>query len=127
MATTNGNTPQSHVRDPTTDDGIHYTDSKQELSRTVTQLTITPEMFEKLYLTPKTPHVGDNLKRFANPTPLGFVGYGNSFHSPVVERDCVLSRDADLMLVESRFVISTMTFSMVLMGWGGANGASALA
>jgi hypothetical protein len=80
MATTNGNTlnHHSHVRDPTTDDGIHYTDSKQELSRTVTQLTITPEMFEKLYLTPKTPRAGDSIKRFANPTPLGFVGYGPS-------------------------------------------------
>jgi len=59
-----------------------------------TAVTMTPEMFEKLYLTPKTPRVGDNVKRFANPTPIGLVG----------------------------FVISTMTFSMVLMGWGGANG-----
>ncbi|KAL3426981.1 GPR1/FUN34/YaaH-class plasma membrane protein [Phlyctema vagabunda] len=57
-------------------------------------LTMTPKMFEKLYLTPKTPRVGNNNKRFANPTPVGLLG----------------------------FVISTMTFSMVLMGWGGANG-----
>jgi len=55
-------------------------------------MTISPELFEKLYLTPKVPHAGDYNKRFANPTPLGFVG----------------------------FVISTFTFSMVLMGWGGA-------
>lgn len=46
MATTNGNVP-THTTSHT-DDGIHYTDSKQELSRTVTQLTITPEMFEKV-------------------------------------------------------------------------------
>ena len=59
-------------------------------------MTISPELFEKLYLTPKTPHIGDYNKRFANPTPLGFVG----------------------------FVISTFTFSMVLMGWGGASGFS---
>ena len=57
-------------------------------------LSITPELFEKLYLTPKVPRVGDNYKRCANPTPFGFVG----------------------------FVISTMTFSMVMMGWGGASG-----
>ena len=63
-------------------------------TQTIGGMTISPELFEKLYLTPKTPHTGDAYKRFANPTPLGFVG----------------------------FVISTFTFSMVLMGWGGSNG-----
>ncbi|KAK3718349.1 hypothetical protein LTR37_005162 [Vermiconidia calcicola] len=63
-------------------------------TQTISGMTISPELFEKLYITPKVPHVGDNYKRFANPTPLGFVG----------------------------FVISTFTFSMVLMGWGGAQG-----
>lgn len=68
------------------------------LSHTVSAgaISISPELFEKLYLTPKVPHAGDAIKRFANPTPLGFVG----------------------------FVISTMTFAMVLMGWGGASGLS---
>ena len=61
-------------------------------TQTISGMTISPELFEKLYLTPKVPHAGDYNKRFANPTPLGFVG----------------------------FVISTFTFSMVLMGWGGA-------
>lgn len=65
-------------------------------TQTIGGMTISPELFEKLYLTPKVPHVGDYNKRFANPTPLGFVG----------------------------FVISTFTFSMVLMGWGGASGLS---
>ena len=76
---------------------------KPRLNLTHTQsvggMTISPELFEKLYLTPKVPHVGDNYKRFANPTPMGFVG----------------------------FVISTFTFSMVLMGWGGAAGLSGVA
>lgn len=61
--------------------------------------TMSPELFEKLYLTPKVPHVGNNHQRFANPTPMGFVG----------------------------FVISTFTFGMVLMGWGGAAGLSGVA
>lgn len=65
-------------------------------THTISGMTISPELFEKLYMTPKTPHAGDYNKRFANPTPLGFVG----------------------------FVISTFTFSMVLMGWGGAEGLS---
>lgn len=68
-------------------------DEEKGLHRTTTGVTMSPELFEKLYLTPKVPHVGDYNKRFANPTALGFVG----------------------------FVISTFTFSMVLMGWGGAN------
>lgn len=61
-------------------------------TQTISGMTISPELFEKLYLTPKVPHTGDAYKRFANPTPMGFVG----------------------------FVISTFTFAMVLMGWGGA-------
>jgi len=55
--------------------------------------TISPELFEKLYLTPKSNNEGDFRKRFANPTPLGFMG----------------------------FVISDATFAMILMGWGGSN------
>ncbi|KAF2093551.1 hypothetical protein NA57DRAFT_47830 [Rhizodiscina lignyota] len=66
------------------------------LSKSVSAITMSPELFEKLYLTPKVPHAGDYNKRFANPTPLGFLG----------------------------FVISTFTFAMVMMGWGGASGLS---
>ncbi|EXJ85853.1 hypothetical protein A1O1_06222 [Capronia coronata CBS 617.96] len=73
-------------------------EEKSGLSHTLSAgaISISPELFEKLYLTPKVPHAGDNIKRFANPTPLGFVG----------------------------FVISTMTFAMVSMGWGSAEGLS---
>lgn len=53
-------------------------------------MTISPELFEKLYLQPKI----RQYSRQANPTPMGLVG----------------------------FVISTFTFSMILMGWGGASG-----
>ncbi|KAK3311556.1 GPR1/FUN34/yaaH family-domain-containing protein [Chaetomium strumarium] len=71
-------------------------DEEKGLHRTQTGVTMSPELFEKLYLTPKVPHVGDYNRRFANPTALGFVG----------------------------FVISTFTFSIVCMGWGGAQGFS---
>jgi hypothetical protein len=49
-------------------------DEEKGLHRTQTGVTMSPELFEKLYLTPKVPHVGDYNKRFANPTALGFVG-----------------------------------------------------
>ncbi|EMD00354.1 hypothetical protein BAUCODRAFT_161374 [Baudoinia panamericana UAMH 10762] len=70
-----------------------------KLTHTQTGMTISPELFEKLYLTPKVPHAGDAIKRFANPTAMGFVG----------------------------FVISTFTFAMVSMGWGGANSLAGVA
>ena len=49
---------------------------KPALTQTISSggFSISPELFEKLYLTPKVPRAGDNLKRFANPTPMGFVG-----------------------------------------------------
>ncbi|KAI2613420.1 GPR1/FUN34/yaaH family-domain-containing protein [Hypoxylon sp. NC1633] len=75
---------------------MNHSDEEKGLHRSETSVTMPPELFEKLYLTPKVPHVGDYNKRFANPTPLGIVG----------------------------FVISTYTFSMTLMGWGGAVGAT---
>lgn len=77
------------------DDGmIHVTDDKLggNLSHVKTGMTISPELFEKLYLTPKTPAVGDFRKRFANPTPLGLMG----------------------------FIISATTFAAIMMGWGGS-------
>lgn len=75
----------------------HHSDSiEPSLHKVATNITLSPELFEKLYLTPKVPHVGDANKRYANPTPMGFVG----------------------------FVISTFSFAMVMMGWGGAAGLS---
>ncbi|KAI1174452.1 GPR1/FUN34/yaaH family-domain-containing protein [Nemania sp. FL0916] len=69
-------------------------DEEKGLHRTATGVTMSPELFEKLYLSPKVPRTGDYHKRFANPTALGFIG----------------------------FVISASTFAMIIMGWGGATG-----
>ncbi|KAF2181109.1 hypothetical protein K469DRAFT_590584 [Zopfia rhizophila CBS 207.26] len=69
------------------------------LTHSTTNISISPELFEKLYLTPKVPHAASYEKRFANATPLGFLG----------------------------FVISVYSFSLVMMGWGGASGLPAIA
>jgi hypothetical protein len=50
-------------------------ESKPHLTHTTTNISMTPEMFEKLYLTPKIPHAVDHAARFANAAPLGFLGY----------------------------------------------------
>ncbi|KAK5725924.1 hypothetical protein LTR15_004114 [Elasticomyces elasticus] len=87
--------------DPYFDQEAHRGSNGLNLTQTQTigGMTISPELFEKLYLTPKTDRVGDYNKRFANPTPMGFVG----------------------------FVICTFTFAMVNMGWGGASGLAGVA
>lgn len=54
--------------------GLVDDEEKGHIHRTTTGVTISPELFEKLYFSPKTPHVGDYNRRFANPTALGFLG-----------------------------------------------------
>ncbi|KAI5919085.1 GPR1/FUN34/yaaH family-domain-containing protein [Camillea tinctor] len=78
---------------------MNHHDEEKGLHRSATGVTMSPELFEKLYLTPKVPHTGDYHRRFANPTALGFIG----------------------------FVIAASTFAMIMMGWGGANGLSPVA
>ncbi|KAL1794097.1 hypothetical protein ACET3X_007518 [Alternaria dauci] len=74
-------------------------DKEARLTHASTNISLSPELFEKLYLAPKTPNASQHVGQYANATPLGFLG----------------------------FVISTFTFSMVLMGWGGASGLQAVA
>lgn len=45
------------------------------LAHTSTNISLSPELFEKLYLAPKVPHAAENVGKFANATPLGFLGY----------------------------------------------------
>ncbi|KAK5109188.1 hypothetical protein LTR62_007273 [Meristemomyces frigidus] len=71
-------------------------DDDLRLHHTQTGMTISPELFEKLYLTPKVP---DSKSQRANPNALGFTG----------------------------FVVSTFTFAVVNMGWGGANNLAGVA
>jgi hypothetical protein len=67
------------------------------LQRTNTFLSITPEMFEKLYLSPKNQTRGDLRQTFGNPTPVAVLG----------------------------FVVALTPLSIELMGWRGAGGLSA--
>jgi uncharacterized protein len=72
-------------------------ESGNALRQTNTILTITPEMFEKLYLSPKTPISGDLRQTFGNPTPVAILG----------------------------FCVALSPLSIELMGWRGAGGLSA--
>lgn len=48
-------------------------EKEPQLAHTATNISISPELFEKLYLAPKVPHATNT--RFANATPLGVLGY----------------------------------------------------
>ncbi|KAF2722830.1 hypothetical protein K431DRAFT_265964 [Polychaeton citri CBS 116435] len=43
--------------------------------RTAGSLSISPELFEKIYLAPEKRVAGDLRKRMGNPTPLGLIGF----------------------------------------------------
>lgn len=66
-------------------DALHRTNTAQS------SLTLTPEMFEKLYLSPKSDVTGSLRKTFGNPTPLALIG----------------------------FLLSLTPLSCILMGWRG--------
>ncbi|KAK6362282.1 hypothetical protein TWF730_005978 [Orbilia blumenaviensis] len=77
----------------------HNDSGKDQLDRVRTTATmqISPELFEKLYLSPQNKVHGDLRKTFANPTPIAVLG----------------------------FVVSLTPLSMDLMGWRGAGGVGA--
>ncbi|OAL47820.1 hypothetical protein IQ07DRAFT_613224 [Pyrenochaeta sp. DS3sAY3a] len=62
--------------------------------RTAGSISISPELFEKLYLSPQNKVKGELRKTFGNPTPLALIG----------------------------FLLSLTPLSMTLMGWRGAGG-----
>lgn len=45
---------------------------RYELAKTV---TLTPELYERLFISPKTNVPGDFRTRFGNPTPVGVLGF----------------------------------------------------
>lgn len=79
----------------------HSMDSDAALKRIQrsTSIAITPELFEKIYLTPQTQVKGDLRKTFGNPTPLALLG----------------------------LVMALTPFSCDIMGWRGAGGDGAAA
>ncbi|PBP20369.1 hypothetical protein BUE80_DR008859 [Diplocarpon rosae] len=78
-----------HMNDRNTD-----SDTALKRIRTAGSISITPELFEKIYLSPQNAVKGDLRKTFGNPTPLALVG----------------------------FLLCLSPLSCDLMGWRGAGG-----
>ncbi|KAI9662871.1 MAG: hypothetical protein M1821_007918 [Bathelium mastoideum] len=75
-------------------DGNLDKDNALQRIRTAGSISISPELFEKIYLSPQNVVKGDLRKTFGNPTPLALVG----------------------------FLLSLTPLSCDLMGWRGAGG-----
>ncbi|KAL9131549.1 MAG: hypothetical protein Q9217_000563 [Psora testacea] len=91
------NSPTSpyHIgRDPSSDEAL-------DKIRTANSVTLTPELFEKIYLNPQNSVKGDLRQTFGNPTPLALLG----------------------------FLLSLSPLSCELMGWrsAGGNGVATIA
>ncbi|KAK3704136.1 hypothetical protein LTR37_013976 [Vermiconidia calcicola] len=81
---------------PNGNDDLHREETHESALNRVKSaglLTISPELFERLYLNPQTQVKGDLRKIVGNPTPLGLVG----------------------------FVVGLMPFACNLMGWQHSN------
>ena len=53
----------------------HPSDEALNKIRSANTVTMTPELFEKLYLNPQNKVTGDLRSTFANPTPIGLLGF----------------------------------------------------
>ncbi|KAG8528426.1 uncharacterized protein KY384_007344 [Bacidia gigantensis] len=91
MANTNG--PNGTTNGLPLEKDFSHTDALERV-RTAGSVSISPELFEKLYLSPPNKATGDLRKRFGNPTPLALIG----------------------------FLLSLTPLSCDLMGWRGAGG-----
>lgn len=83
--------------------------------RTAGSISISPELFEKLYLSPQNKVKGELRKTFGNPTPL----YGPS---PLFSFPLPLTNMSSALI---GFLLSLHPLSMILMGWRGAGGSGA--
>lgn len=61
--------------DSTTNDNGNQYDDVLHRARTAGAVSISAELFEKLYLSPKTPVKGDLRATFGNPTPMYVVDF----------------------------------------------------
>ncbi|KAL6411978.1 hypothetical protein AUP68_04358 [Ilyonectria robusta] len=82
--------------------------------QTSSSIPISPELFEQLYLAPKTDVKGQLRQTFGNPTPIGLYCF-------------IIYVDVPSLLIEflkalGGLLLCAMPLSMVLLGWQGAGG-----
>jgi hypothetical protein len=100
--------------------GHHHLDASHDSGaalhkiQTAGSISISPELFEKLYLSPQNKVAGELRKTFGNPTPL----YATlAYMSPVPHTNVYSALIG--------FLLALHPLSMTLMGWRGAGGGGA--
>lgn len=73
---------------------------RYELAKTV---TLTPDLYEKLFISPKTQVAGDLRKTFGNPTPIGVLGFSVS----VFALSCSYSTSSSYRLLRQKCPANT--------------------
>ncbi|MCJ1297862.1 hypothetical protein MMC08_000650 [Hypocenomyce scalaris] len=71
----NPNYPTTNGGHAHLDHNNHDPDSALRKIRTAGSITITPELFEKIYLSPQNNVKGDLRRTFGNPTPVALLGF----------------------------------------------------
>jgi hypothetical protein len=78
MASQDHYQPRGDLASPTRTQDTHFDNEEKlryELAKTV---TLTPELYEKLFISPKTQVAGNLRMTFGNPTPIGVLGFSVS-------------------------------------------------
>jgi hypothetical protein len=78
MASQDHYQPGRDLASPTRTQDTHFDNEEKlryELAKTV---TLTPELYEKLFISPKTQVAGNLRTTFGNPTPIGVLGFSVS-------------------------------------------------
>lgn len=91
-----------------------------ERIRTAGSISIPPELFEKLYLSPENRVKGDLRKTFGNPTPLYVLN--NCLHEPSYPTRTGVLGLTSILRALIGFLLSLTPLSCDLMGWRGAGG-----
>jgi hypothetical protein len=65
----------SHDHYSATNNSSHFESEEKLRYELAKQVTLTPELYERLFISPKTDVPGDLRKRFGNPTPIGVLGF----------------------------------------------------
>jgi hypothetical protein len=95
-------------------DASHDSGTALQQIRTAGSVSISPELFEKLYLSPQNKVAGELRKTFGNPTPL-YVIPTYAWSYPHTNTYSALIG----------FLLALHPLSMTLMGWRGAGGGGA--
>jgi hypothetical protein len=74
--TNNVDSPSDMENGNTGSNGLKMVETEEELKNALNKtVTLSPDLFERIYLSPKDQTSNDLRKKFANPTPVAIMGF----------------------------------------------------